>query len=185
MKLLRRLFGMTDGKSSRQSLTGEWRGHYLQHGSQHRIIAMFTQEEDRISGHMTDVDTVTEQSLYDAVAEAGFPPGSDEQIAEQLGRLIPHAAKGPITTRSVLPEASTLEGTVSGQFVRFIKTYRGESLHSYQIGDKRIAQTTTSHPVEYSGRLSPDGNTVSGRWTIYQSDVPQGFIDGGFELRRR
>jgi len=184
MKLLKRLFGMTARESHHESLTGEWRGHYLQHGSQHRIIATIVQDGNRISGRMTDVDNVTEQSLYDAVAEAGLPPGTDEQIAEQIGRLIPDAAKRPITTRSILPEASTLEGTVCDQFVRFKKTYQGKCFYSYEIGDKAIDRATDGHSVEYSGRLSPDGKTISGRWTVYHPDATRGFIDGGFELQR-
>jgi len=74
MNLLKRLFRMTDHQSDNESLTGQWHGHYLQHGCQHRIIATFTQDGNRISGLMNDVDTVTEQSLYDADAEAGLNP---------------------------------------------------------------------------------------------------------------
>src|SRR5262245_3147222 len=101
------------------ALTGEWHGHYTQNDVRHRIEATLTQDGDRISGRMIDLDTVTEQSLYDAVANAGLPPGADEQIAERLRELIPNAGDGPIITRSILPKESQLKGTLSGEFVRF------------------------------------------------------------------
>ena len=39
-------------------------------------------------------------------------------------------------------------------------------------------------PRVSGGRLSADGSTIAGRWTIYDSSAPRGFIDGSFELRR-
>jgi len=184
MKFFKQLFGIADREVVDESLSGEWHGHYTQHDMQKRIVATFTQDGDRIFGHMADADTVTEQSLYDAVAGAGLPPGADEQIAEQIRAAIPNAATGPIKTRSILPEESKLEGTVSGKFVRFTKSYQGETFHSYEIGEKGIGQKFPGHSVEYSGRLSQDRKTISGKWTIYQSEAPRGFIDGGFELCR-
>ena len=165
-------------------MTGEWHGYYTQYDTRKQIVATLTQDGDRILGRMSDVNTVTEQSLYDAVAKAGLPPGADEQIAEELRKAIPNAGSEPIRTRSILPEESKLEGTVSGEFVRFTKSYQGESFRSYEIGDKGVGRTTPGHSVEYSGRLSQDTKTITGRWTIYQPNAPQGFIDGGFELRR-
>jgi hypothetical protein len=162
-------------------LTGEWHGYYVQHGMQHQIIATLTQDGDRISGQMVDTDTRTEQSLYEAVANAGLPPGADEQIAEQLRQVIPDAGDGPIIIRSILPEGSKLEGTVTGDFVRFTKTYQGVSIHMHQIGEKGVAQTEHGHSVGYSGRLSADGKTIAGRWTIYEPHSLRGFIYGGSE----
>jgi hypothetical protein len=166
------------------SLTGEWRGHYSQYDQCHRIAATLLQEGSRISGRMSDVDTVTEQSLYDAVARAGYPPGTDEQIAERIRQQHPTGDNGPITTRSVLPKESILEGTVSGEFVRFRKRYQGESFHSFQVGDKEIGHTTPGHAVEYSGRFSVDGSTISGQWRIHEPGAARGCLKGGFELRR-
>ena len=153
MKFFKQLFGLADREAVDESLTGEWHGHYSQQDMQKRIVATLTQDGDRTFGGMTDLDTVTEQSLYDAVAGTGLPPGTDEQIAERLRKVIPNTGTGPITTRSILPEESKLEGTVSGEFVRFTKSYQGESFHSYEIGDEGIGQTTPGHSVEYSGRL--------------------------------
>ena len=133
---------------------------------------------------MSDVDTVTEQSLYDAVTKAGLQPGADEQIAEELRKTIPNAGSDPIKTRTILPDESKLDGTVSGEFVKFTKSYQGESFHSYEIGDKGVGRTTPGHSVEYSGRLSEDRRTIAGTWTIYESAAPRGFLDGTFELRR-
>lgn len=185
MKFLKKLFGMSDSEGfATDSLTGEWNGHYTQHGERHRIKALFTQDGRRLVGQMTDIDTVTEQSLYDAVADAGLPPGADEQIAERIYGALPDQPIGPIRTRSVLPSASKLEGTVSGEFVRFTKTYQGQSLYMYEMGDQGVGHARDGHSVEYSGRISSDGTTVSGQWVIYQPEIPKGFIDGNFELHR-
>ena len=139
---------------------------------------------DRIHGLMTDEDTTTERSLYDLAAAAGLPPGADEKLDEHIRKLIPNAPKGPISAHTVLPKASTLEGAITGPFVRFTKTYRGESTHSYRVGDRSLDTKIAGHSVEYSGRLSPDGNAISGRWTILDPNSPRGIVDGLFELRR-
>ena len=167
-----------------QILTGEWHGHYVQHDSRHRIAATFTQDGDRITGQMTDLDTLNERSLYDAVAGAGLPPGADEQIAEHIRREISSMGDEPITARSRLPEKSTLEGSVNGDLVRFTKSYQGDFVVGFVVGDEELTQTKPGHAVEYSGRLSQDGNLIAGRWTIYESTGTRGYIDGAFELRR-
>lgn len=167
-----------------ESLTGKWQGYYTQYETKMQIVATLTQDGARIAGRMRDVETVMEQPLYDAVAKAGLPPGADEQIAEQVRMAIPDAGTGPITSRVVLPEESILNGKVSGEFVKFTKSYQGNSFHSYEIGDKGVGQTIPGHSVEYSGRLSQDRNTITGRWTIHDQNATRGFIDGSFELRR-
>jgi hypothetical protein len=184
MTILSNLHKALAPQRSYETLTGEWHGYYMQRGKQQRVVATLTQDGDRISGRMVDIDNITVQSLYEAVADAGLPPGADEQIAKQLRQLLPGASAGPITIRTILPEGSVLEGTVTGEFVRFTKSYEGVSLHFYQIGDKGAGRAKPGHSVEYSGRLSADRKTIAGRWVIYDAHESRGFIDGGFELRR-
>lgn len=192
-KFLKRLLGLekpepksqqSQSSSGEVTLTGDWQGHYTQHGSRHRLLARLTQQGPRFTGEMTDLDNVTVQSLFDFVADAGMQPGADEQLEGQIRQMLPEAGPGPITTRSILPWSSRLTGTVQGPFVRFIKTYDGEAWHGYEIDETGIGQRQPAHPVEYSGRLSPDGNMISGLWTIYHQDSSRGCIDGGFTLQR-
>lgn len=56
-----------------------------------------------------------------------------------------------------------LSGSRAGSSVDFTKIYDGES--------------DAAHAVDYVGRLSPDGNSISGVWSLQE-------IDGTFEMHR-
>ena len=58
---------------------------------------------------------------------------------------------------------AVLSGSRSGSSVDFTKMYDGES--------------DAAHAVDYVGRLSTDGNTVSGVWSLEN-------LDGSFEMYR-
>ncbi len=167
-----------------ESLTGEWHGHYEQHGAKARIVATLTQEGTRLSGSMADLDPENETPLYDYLAESGLPPGADEEIAAQLRALMPGAPRGPITSRSILPEDSRLEGSVNGRFVSFTKTYQGNCTYSFEVGGESVSQSTEGHAVDYSGQLAPDGNSIAGRWLVSAPDAPPQMLEGDFELHR-
>ncbi len=165
-------------------LTGEWGGYYTQSGEKHPIRASVVQDGDRISGTMIDAETDFERSLFDAARAAGLPPGSDETIDASLRRLHPEVGRAPIRAKSRLPADSRLEGSVDGNRVTFTKTYQGEHFIGYQVGDQEIGSEKEGHSVEYWGRISEDGSRMEGRWTIYATESPKGFIDGAFVLER-
>ena len=175
---------MSENVEIQFELSGHWHGFYVQSQKQHRIEATITQDGKHIYGQMIDVDNVSDEPLYDALANAGCAPGTDEEVAEQVRELIPEAGDEPITSHTVLPEQSTIEGSVSGHFVRFRKHYQGQSLHAYRVGDKGIGEVLDGHTVEYNGQISSDRSTIVGRWTIYGSGTSRGYQDGGFELKR-
>ena len=168
----------------RGPLTGEWEGYYTQSGRRRAIRATVVQDGDRISGTMLDAETDFDRSLFDAAREAGLPPGSDETIDASLRRLHPAVGGGPIRAKSRLPADSRLEGSVDGDRVTFTKTYKGEHFIGYQVGDREIGSAREGHSVEYWGRITEDGNRIEGRWTIYSTESPKGFLDGTFLLER-
>lgn len=165
-------------------LNSDWEGCYMQSGAWREITAVIVQRGERISGTMRDWETEFERSLFDAVLEAGLPPGDDEQIDESLRRLHPAAGKGPIRSKSRLPADSKLEGTVRGGFVAFTKTYQGQHFSGYQIGSQEVGSTGEGHAVRYSGRIEADGKRIEGVWTISEADSPQRAVQGPFWLER-
>jgi hypothetical protein len=58
---------------------------------------------------------------------------------------------------------AVLSGSRSGTSVDFTKMYDGES--------------DAAHAVDYVGRLSPDGNSITGVWSLEN-------LDGTFEMHR-
>ncbi len=72
-----------------------------------------------------------------------------------------------VEPNTIGPSSDTLEAALSdsreGSAVDFTKVYDGAS--------------DAAHAVDYVGRLSPDGNTVSGVWSLAE-------VDGTFEMYR-
>jgi hypothetical protein len=184
MNFFKRLFHREMPQPDLATISGDWIGHYEQHHARSRIAATLVQDGARISGYMRDLDTERTNSLYEATVNAGLPPGADERLDEQIRNMVPNAGGDSIIVRSILPTDSVLMGTLNNGFVRFTKSYQGESFHAYEIGTKGISCKTPGHAVEYSGRLSLDRLKITGIWTIYQKEAPRGVIDGGFELVR-
>jgi hypothetical protein len=169
---------------TRQSLSGEWEGHYLQHDEQHRIRAELTQTGNRLSGTMVDVVTEFDHSLDELACEAGMAPGMDESIDAQLRRMFPNACGDEVRIQSVLPSNSRLEGTVAGDYVVFTKTYDGEHRVRYLLGDQGLECVTPSHTVRYDGRIIGEGRAIEGHWVIYGSDPQDVRGRGTFVLNR-
>src|SRR5215470_14341029 len=115
-------------------LTGRWAGHYSQHGQSHPIEAELTQSDGQLRGSMRDRDTLSEKSVFETAADAGLPPGADEQIVQSLRELFPDAAGAPVRATSQLPPTSVLSGYVLGRAVYFLKTYQGEHFVGYRVG---------------------------------------------------
>jgi hypothetical protein len=167
--------------SRTNDLTGEWSGSYSQAGTRKAIRATLEQSGNRLSGQMTDVERVTEKSLFESVAASGLPPGADEAIAAQIHELIPNEPIGPITVVSILPEFASIKGGVNVPFVSFTKAYLEPSVWEYRMGNSSVKRTSPPHEVAYSGRISDDGGMISGQWHIV---THQGRADGSFELKR-
>ncbi len=174
----------SDAREAFADLSGDWEGCYMQAGGSRKITAVIAQTGERIAGTMRDWETEFDRSLFDAVLEAGLPPGADEQIDESLRRLHPAERKEPIRSKSRLPSDSKLEGTVRGGFVAFTKTYQGQHFSGYQIGSQEVGWSGEGHAVRYSGRIEADGNRIEGVWTISEADSPQRAVQGPFWLER-
>ena len=170
---------------SSMNLSDRWIGYYLQRGEECPIAADFFEAEERLSGFMYDGQPDRDYSIGEATAEAGLPPGEDEQIEAKLREMVPDAPASPIRYVSHLPPNSSLQGRRTGQTVYFLKTYQGTSFGGYQIGNQLLGIQKASHKVHYEGQLSPDGLVIEGRWWIDSDPVsatPQ--TEGLFHLRR-
>jgi hypothetical protein len=141
-------------------------GHYVQRGQSRPIEAELSQRGERLSGTMCDLETDFEMSLFELVAESGLPPGADETILVTLRQACPGNANRPIRAAMSVPPSSTLEGTLRGRAVQFVKAYQGESFCGFQVGEQRVGQRVTGHHVHYRGELSDDGRRIEGSWWI-------------------
>jgi hypothetical protein len=168
-----------------EALTGRWVGHYVQRGQQRGIAAEFRQSGSLLTGTMRDVQTEFEMSLFEMAAEAGWPPGADEQLGTAMRDQFPESTGESIRWAYSLPADSEIEGQVRDGTVSFLKSYRGESFHGFRVGERRVGETTPGHGVNYQGRLSVDGNTLEGTWWI-EAKSEQGTrrTEGMFLLRR-
>jgi hypothetical protein len=167
------------------NLTGTWVGDYYQHSRASPITAELVHSGERLSGSMRDGRTDSTSTVFEVAAEAGLPPGADEQIVARLRELHPDARSSEIRYVTHLPPESALEGWVRGPEVYFLKTYRGDHFSGYKIGDRLVGRQVASHAVQYRGKLSPDGAEIEGRWWI-EPDPETGSTrtEGDFSLRR-
>ena len=167
------------------NLSGRWAGHYYQHNGPHPISLDIVQDGERLSGSMWDGDTEKEVSVFEAAAEAGLPPGADEQIVAQLGAMFPETRADSIRHVAHLPSQSSIEGWVRGDSVYFLKTYLGAHVSGFKIGERIVGQRIENHCVHYQGRLNEEGNGLEGRWWI-EAQAGKGIArnEGSFELRR-
>jgi hypothetical protein len=167
------------------SLTGRWSGHDVQRDQERVVWAEFLHQGERLTGSMHDAQSHFELSVFEMAAEKGLPPGADEQIVSALRQQFPDEPNAPIRALSILPADSLIEGKVRGRTVEFLKVYQGEAFSGYRVGNKQVGVTQSRHSVSYRGDISPDGNTIEGRWWITR-DPAQGTrpSEGSFLLRR-
>jgi hypothetical protein len=168
---------------SSANLTGRWIGHYLQRGEKSPITADLLETGESLSGFMYDGKPDRDYLVFEVAADAGLPPGSDEQIESKLREMVPDASGGPIRYVSHLPANSILRGRRTGRTVYFLKTYQGTSFGGYKVGDQLFGVEKVDHEVNYEGQLSADGLVLEGRWWI-DADPAQGtpMTEGLFQL---
>jgi hypothetical protein len=168
------------------NLSGRWVGHYTQRDRPHPIEAMLRQDGSRLSGWMRDGETQFERSVFEVAAEAGLPPGADEQIIAQLRQTVPGAGSARIRYVSQLPSDSVLAGGVKGQRAWWLKTYQGTEFGGYRVGEEAVGVEITNPEVHYEGSISADGSVIEGRWWIdARADQGTTYTEGTFVLRRR
>src|SRR5260370_39637601 len=106
-------------------LTGVWAGHYAQRDRSHAIHADLVQTGHLLTGVMRDHDTKVENSLFESAAEAGVPPGADEQIALRLREVYPADRHAPTPRARASPTTSPLLGHGETSTVHFLKASQG------------------------------------------------------------
>jgi hypothetical protein len=170
---------------SNRDLTGKWAGHYWQHDRPSAISAELSQNGHVLSGSMQDLRTDGDYSVFEVAAQAGLPPGADEQIVAALRQAVPGAGSGPIRYVTHLPPESQLDGRVSGDRVYFLKRYQGRSYSGYRVGDRLVGAENAAHAVHYEGQVDFEAGTIEGTWWI-DADTERGTgrTAGRFCLRR-
>ncbi len=168
------------------NLTGVWVGNYFQNDHPSPISAAIAHEGESLTGSMTDGAPDRAISVFEAAAQMGLPPGSDEQIEANLRARFPDEPAAPIRYVTLLPSGSTLNGRVAGDTVEFLKTYQGVHVGGFQVGDRLVGHQIDSHRVHYQGKVSPDGAEIEGKWWIDSlADPPVRQTEGWFTLRRQ
>src|SRR5262249_54066157 len=124
--------------SSDRNLTGRWTGTYFQHDRPYPITAELVHVNQELSGSMCDDEPDTVTSVFEFAAQAGLPPGGDEQLVARLREMFPEAPEAPIRYVMHLPPESTLKGWVRGSSVYFLKNYRGDHVGGFEVGDKIV-----------------------------------------------
>jgi hypothetical protein len=170
---------------SNRDLTGKWAGHYWQHDRPNAISAELSQNGHVLSGSMQDLRTDGDYSVFEVAAQAGLPPGADEQIVAALRQAVPGAGSGPIRYVTHLPPESQLDGRVGGDRVYFLKRYQGRSYSGYRVPDRLVGSENAEHAVHYEGQVDFDAGTIEGTWWI-DANVERGTgrAAGRFRLRR-
>jgi hypothetical protein len=165
--------------------SGKWVGHYRQHDQSRPIMAQMIQSGSDLTGSMRDLETDWERSVFDVAAEAGLPPGADEQIIARLREIVPDSPAGPIRYVTHLPPDSVLEGKVRGSRVYWLKRYQGAHFVGYRVGDQVLKTETVDHAVHYEGLATPDGGRIEGIWWIDANPaLGTSRNEGSFVLRR-
>ena len=89
-----------------------------------------------------------------------------------------------------LPDKSDIRGKITGNHVRFTKSYRGATEFTWTVQEQTVATSRRDgHKVQYSGHLDRDRMCITGRWVIKKSGLlgwispPEGW--GSFELYRK
>lgn len=152
--------------SQHPTLQGRWAGYYVQHGNRRGIEVEFEQDGIQLEGLMRDLEPETDLSIAEMALDFALPPGEDERIVVQLREMFPDSSGKAVRFVSHLPEKSSLLGSVSGDLVRFLKTYHGQHSGGFRIGDRWVGHTIDTHNVRYEGRLDLTGNALEGRWWI-------------------
>lgn len=152
--------------ATHESLSGRWTGHYYQHDQLHPIEAELVQKGATLAGLMRDLMTDRDASVFEAAAEAGLPPGADEQIVAKIRAMVPEETGGQVRFITHLPTDSLLEGTVEGRNVKFLKSYQGVAFNGYRLGESLVVNEHLGLAVHYEGRLSLDGGKIEGSWWI-------------------
>lgn len=150
-------------------MTGHWRGHYEQSGRCMPIEMIVWQTADSMCGQMLDgiTDPVVGSQTYDPLA----------------GALV--VVSGEAIVSSELPPISSIEGTVHGSVVRFVKHYQGPTQVTMRIaGRAEYHVERPGHRVRYEGELDAAGEVLRGHWTIPAGATGTALDRDRFELRR-
>ena len=172
------------------SLTGTWEGHYFSNWITGDLAPAdetsewafgirleVSQVDDRLKGKMTDLRTVAEiesERWFNLLEKR-----MDWLTRAENKRWL--ASHRNAILRIELPAFSTIEGNISGNEIKFKKTYEGFSCTSWVIGE---VETTTKRPaaeVFYSGELDRSLTLIKGKYQVVEQLT---LSSGLFQLRK-
>jgi hypothetical protein len=161
---------------SEHVLDGTWAGYYEQ------LTSLRTGEPDAVDDHLFPITAHFKVSggrlqgeMEDGVPETVILYREVVRLAaDTLSAVVKRQAEWvldrhpDIKLRNILPAKSDLAGAIVGETVTFTKRYRGMHRIAWIIDGVETGQRFVSnHRVHYEGTISPDGQTIEGRWRIY------------------
>ena len=147
-------------------------------------MAIVVQTGNRLTGSMKDGVTDNGYSVTEAVLEAKFPPGRNEQIVDRLRRMFPIR---PPPRSAMSPTCRPIRSSRARHWLRgyFKKTYEGTEQGGYNI-ETNSSDIRRPHVVHYGGRVSGDGQEIAGKWWIEDRfRMGRGCAEASFTLRRQ
>lgn len=182
---------MTDDGLGPINVTGRWVGFYRHRWEQlgtFPITAEIRQQGERITGEM--YDQITDRSeVLDRLIEV-CREGISDWHRRRLEAIVKRLGTEAVVVSSRLPETSDVEGTVNGDFVQFVKCYRGSVEMKLTADGVDVGSVERrGHKVHYSGNLDRELGCIVGRWVIRWRGLlgrllpPKGW--GTFELYRK
>ena len=165
--------------------SGSWEGHYIQHGSHFPIEATLRHRKNKLSGSMNDLKRVHSQPLKDLLRDEAMTEEQIERFIAEVRSQFPSSPKGEIEFRSILPEKSTIDGTVEGFDISFTKRYEGSLNFEYVLNGFTLPESTASELVHYTGQMTEDFTRISGTWVINPLHDSESSTSGTFELSRQ
>ena len=166
-------------------VTGNWDGHYEQHGRNFPIELSLRHRGNKVSGSMVDVNGEHTQPLRQLLTDSHMPAAQINEFVEEVRSQFPDSPDGEIEYLSSLPNASLISGEVDGFSISFTKRYEGYLEIEYRLNGLSLIQDAQCENVMYTGKISDDFNLISGNWSISAPDDFATEISGNFQLERR
>ena len=165
--------------------TGDWIGHYEQHGRTFPVELSLRHRRKQVSGRMVDVDGTHAQPLKQLLMDSQMPAGQIEEFVEEIRSQFPDSASGEIEYHSSLPTNSLIAGEIDGFSISLTKRYEGYMEIEYRLNGLSLIQDAQCETVIYNGTISEDFNQISGNWSISVPDDHLAELSGRFELERK
>jgi hypothetical protein len=181
---------MTNDRFDQIDVTGRWVGFYRHRSEQagsFPIIAEIRQNGQRMTGEMYDQITDRSNQLDEFLEK--YRDDITSYQKHRLEKALKHFGKESVVS-SHLPDTSDIDGTITGNLVRFKKTYRGNVKAAFTVGEQTVrTKQHRGHSVYYSGELDGENMCIRGEWFIRTKGLLGHFLPpaarGTFQLYQK